>query len=75
MGDKMAFKIGTQLILRDGRRGVIEAAFGHSDCREYKIKCGGQSIHFTEFELLQELAATERVGVYRFDPEQDVIRR
>ena len=59
----MAFKIGTQILLKNGKRGIIEAAFGHAECREYKVRSGHKLFYFVEDELLAEI----NNGRYRFD--------
>ena len=67
----MAFSVGTKVILSDGKKGEVIATFGNIDCREFKVKLPGGVRHFTEHELLSELAATQTGNLYRFDMTQD----
>lgn len=67
----MALAKGTKLLLKNGQKAEIVAAFGNADCREYRVRVGHETRHFVETELLSELGATASTGGFRFDMQLD----
>jgi hypothetical protein len=63
----MAFRVGSKIVLRNGKQAEIVAAFGTAEVREYKVRCGSDTIHYTGDELLGELAASRSGNTHRFD--------
>lgn len=53
---------GTEIILRNGLKGRVEAVFGHRDMLEYRVRVGKSVLYLTQDEILAQVSQS---GTFR----------